>query len=388
MQRRLNPQPFLSPPAEWRRGFLVWDGIIALSAFVVLLLASAHSLLPASPATASSSPEEIQATFIAGPFGESNPRLWAALTRSRSIPTLLNGLGQSRSWTRQITTIVALVDAPDSALPLLAAGLHHRDPAVRMAIAQVLGWRGSLEAQDMLLNATFDDDIRVRQAAALALGQIGARRALPRLQQLQLVQPDFYLQEAGYLAEQQITARIADELSLGSSQIRGLAVASATGWTFALTPEGLRAWKGNGWQPLPLPEEPMEEIATTADGRTVYVNTRAGLFRSSDGGEMWVSLQSRLPALLPAQVTALTVNPANPRQVFLALGAASGGSLGIYASADGGDQWIALPESPDEYVTTRLSLDPARPSALFGQTRIGTWRYTLPQDISNPSAAF
>jgi hypothetical protein len=124
-------------------------------------------------------------------------------------------------------------------------------------------------------------------------------------------------------------------------------------------------------------------LATNADGRQIYVGTDMGLVKSSDGGESWKSVTLPLPNTAAVQITAITVNPADSQQVYVALAAnstvasAPPRAMGIYASKDGGDSWHLLPDSPSEYVTHRLAVDSAQPKMLFGATGMGTWRYKL-----------
>lgn len=283
-----------------------------------------------------------------------------------------------------MVSMLALVSAPPGVLPVLTTALQDDDPAARVAMAEVLGWWGSPDATETLVRASYDPNPEVRAAAAWALGQVGARASLPRLQQLQLVQSDFYVQEAAYLAEQQLTAQVAAELGLGTSEIQTLAVAPSNSWTYAVTSKGLYAWQGNTWRQLSTSAEtPTGAVATNSDGQVVLLETGRSLLRSGDGGKTWSSLQHTFPVTSPARVTAIVLNPANSREVFVALAAASeisllpNSPLGIFASTDAGETWSALPESPTDYVTTRLAIDPSQPRVLFGQTGIGTFRYLL-----------
>jgi photosystem II stability/assembly factor-like uncharacterized protein len=206
---------------------------------------------------------------------------------------------------------------------------------------------------------------------------------LPRLQQLQLVESDYYVQQAAYLAEEQLRSQVAVELGLGPSQVQTWAVASATGWMYTLSSRGLDAKRGKIWSHLTMPGVPTGALATSHEGQIVFLATQDGLSRSMDAGATWEQLQIRPSPGMKAHATAIAVNPLNHRQVFAALsaipeaGSIPSNPLGIYVSHDEGQSWSQLPDSPQDYITDRLCLDPMVPDILFGRTGIGTWRYRL-----------
>ena len=68
---------------------------------------------------------------------------------------------------------------------------------MRYVAANVLGDTGSELAVDPLLVALTDDYMNVRRCAALALGKLGAKRAIPALQKLAEIDPYVYQARPG-----------------------------------------------------------------------------------------------------------------------------------------------------------------------------------------------
>lgn len=303
---------------------------------------------------------------------------------------LVQSLSSGHSTVERLAAMAALQARPSST-SLLLSSLTSHDASLRLAAVQVLGWQRATSAVDALIGATFDPSTEIRESAIIALGDIGSVRAIPRLQQAQIIQSNFYVQEAAFLAEQRILADVASELSIGTSELHGIAVAPLSGWAFAVTSQGLFVRRDSIWEHVQdLPAQLTDVVATDANGSMVFVGTRTGLYRSLDGAQ---TLQGPVafPVSTPALVTAAAVNPKNSRQIYVALASTTArllpaAPLGIYASTDGGNTWSFLPDSPRDYVTTRLSLDPAAPKYLFGATGVGTWRYTLSDGASGSRA--
>ncbi len=298
---------------------------------------------------------------------------------SQTLATIRSSLGKNQPLARRLVAMTTLEQMGVSAIPTLIVLVSDPDPSIRLAAVQVLGSLRASQAAEALLGATFDPSRQVREAAIRALGDSGAFMALPRLQQLQIVQSNFYIQQAAYLAEQELQDRVAQELGLGLSEVHALAVAPANQIIYAVTTKGLYGNRGQAWSPLAgLPDDPLDVVATSADGSLVYVATAAGLTRSDDGGTTWQLVRSVLPLLIPSRVTAVTIDPLDERRVYIAVASTTGRAvLGIYVTTDGGSTWSPLPEAPLDYVTNRLTLDWSAPEYLFGGTGVGTWRYRL-----------
>lgn len=267
---------------------------------------------------------------------------------------------------------------------VLISALASRDQGIRVGAIQVLGWQRASSAVQPLVRASYDPDPRIREAALNALGETGSWLALPRLQQARVVEVGYYVQQAAYLAEQKINRILADELGIGLSELQAVAVASDTGSVYAVTSQGLYARGAGSWRQLRnIPDVMTGVIATSPDANTIYLGTISGLFRSVDGGGTWESVPTPRPGKPDIRVTAVLVDSLSPYQVFIAIASAVptmpavATPLGIYVSSDGAHSWTVLPDSPRDYMTTRLGLDTRDPRYLFGATGVGTWRYTL-----------
>jgi hypothetical protein len=300
-------------------------------------------------------------------------------------PSVSVPLRHNQPLTERLIAMTRLEQMQSSAVPVLLASLSDPDPTIRAAGVQVLGWIKPREAAPALLKATSDPAPDVREAAIWALGELDLLQALPRLQELQVVQSNFYVQEAAYLAEQKLNSKVAADLELGPSQVQTLSVAPATGWAYAVTSKGIYAKQDGDWHLVEnLPDLPTGVIATDSQGELVYAGTQAGLFKSVDAGKSWQLIPIQLSFVPSVRSTALAVDPLDSQKLFVALVAmAPSGpvptttTLGIYSSSDGGSTFTFLQDSPRDYVTTRLVLDSSLPGYLFGTTGIGTWRYAL-----------
>ncbi len=298
------------------------------------------------------------------------------------LAVLRQSLVKNQPLAQRLVAMTVLQQMQSAAIPTLEALLADPDPSARLAAVQVLGSLRASHAAEALVGATFDQSREVREAAIRALGHSGALSALPRLQQLQIVQFNFYIQEAAYLAEQELQGLVAEELGLGASEVHAIAVAPASEIAYAVTTQGLYVKRDGEWAQTASPlGEPLDMIATSADGSLVYAATSVGLEKSEDGGATWRLVRSVLPSTIASRVTAVVIDPLENRRVYIAAASTSGKSvLGIYVTTDGGGSWSALPQAPLDYVTTRLALDPAAPDYLYGATGVGTWRYRLSEE--------
>lgn len=280
-----------------------------------------------------------------------------------------------------LVAMTALEQTGNAAVPALVVGLASADPGTRVAVSQVLGWQRAGESVAPLMNATFDPQSMVREAALSALGEIGHLQGLPRIQQLKAIEGNYWVQQAAYLAEQRIHMALADELGIGPSELQATAVATSGEPAYAVTSQGVYAKKAGRWSQLAnLPFDGAELVATDTGGQVVFIGGTQGLARSTDAGNTWELVQVRLATDSPIRATALTIAPRDSSRIFVALAGTSSRepTSGIYASEDGGDAWYMLPYAPHDYVTNSLSVDSGTVRYLYGVTRIGVWRYLLP----------
>jgi photosystem II stability/assembly factor-like uncharacterized protein len=121
---------------------------------------------------------------------------------------------------------------------------------------------------------------------------------------------------------------------------------------------------------------------------TAYAGTSAGLFRSQDAGAHWVA------TTVSGSVTAVAVDPSNPSLVYA-------GTLptGLYRSSDRGGSWTPFVDGLTGEPVLSLAIDPSdsnvyaatRDSEAFRTNRSGTWESIsegLPPGFTVRSFAF
>ena len=111
---------------------------------------------------------------------------------------------------------------------------------------------------------------------------------------------------------------------------------------------------GATWQQVL--NNPNKCLALTIDSacpRTVYVGTGAGLFKSLDGGDSWVSLNG----LGTDQITGLGIAPNGT--VY------AGTQNGLYRSTDAGQTWLPTESGTILYRANRFAFDPRSPSFAY-----------------------
>ncbi len=233
-----------------------------------------------------------------------------------------------------------------------------------------------------LVEMTYDRSPNYRVDAMIALAERGEIRALPRIQELQVVDGNDNVQQSAYKAEDQFRAHVATELNLPVTEIRYI-VATESGDAYAVTGDSLFGLRDGKWQFIDqLPDAP-NGIAITPDAQTIYLATNlTGLWRSIDSGATWKRIQFGMDTPTQLTVTAVTINPEHSWQVFIALAApgAEGqkNPLGVFVSSDDGASWRLLPNSPVNAVTTRLVIHLPWTGFLYGVADSTPWRYTLP----------
>lgn len=306
-----------------------------------------------------------------------------------AFPILIQSLQQNLPLARRSYVLAALKDASPAVVPALIAALNDGDVGVRAGAAQVLGMRHEYQAIAALTQATRDNDAGVRREAVASLGSLGAWEVLPRLDQLEVNEFDYYVREAAIATKELFKKEIAQAIGVLFPELRDLAVTTGNPpQIYAATTSNLYALEGPAsWRLVSrLPDAPLA-IATGTDPELIYLATvTAGLYRSLDGGETWEHVQFGLRTPTQLSVTAIVVDPQNPLHVYLAL-AAQGtkpgvkDALGIFLSKNGGATWRSLENSPTGSIAKRLVIDPQDPGYLFGMTSDTPWRYELPVQV-------
>ena len=97
------------------------------------------------------------------------------------------------------------------------------------------------------------------------------------------------------------------------------------------------------------------------DPSRVYATARTqGVFRSSDGGHTWQSVNSGLTSLTMGRSAPVIVDPTNRQTLYV--GSEVGG---VFKSLDGGDNWFAVNSGLSDLSVLGLAMDPAKPSVLY-----------------------
>ncbi len=105
--------------------------------------------------------------------------------------------------------------------------------------------------------------------------------------------------------------------------------------------------------------------STLYAGTSGYPNPGGGVFRSSDGGDSWVAINTGLTHL---DVRALAIDPVTPSTLYAGIFNPGGG---VFRSRDGGDSWAAINTGLTHPSTFALAIDPLVPSTLYAGTSTG-----------------
>lgn len=151
-----------------------------------------------------------------------------------------------------------------------------------------------------------------------------------------------------------------------------------------------RLWKsadaGESWVPLPT---------TTTDGSTwrtdraigaiaisksnpkiimVSLNGAGGIFRTTDGGLTWKSVQSAAAGLLFKFITSIAIDPIDPNRAWLT---ASGQSPpNVFMTINGGSSWSASSNGLPSFSAQTILVDPTDSSTIYCGTDVGVYRST------------
>lgn len=323
---------------------------------------------------------------------EQKTQALVVLNTPEAFQTLLASLKETEPPSQRVIVLSALQGASPTIVPVLVTALSDADPGVRAGAARVLGMRREYQAIAALTTATRDPHASVRLQAVTALGAIDAWQVLPRIEQLEVDEPNYEVRQAAVAAQETFRGNLAQAIGVSTIQLRDIAVTpNDSPQIYAVTASDLYARHGTRWELVSrLPDAPLA-LATGADPQLIYLATvSSGLYRSIDSGETWEHVQFGLRTPTQLTVTAVAVDPQNSSRVYVALAAQSTkpgakDALGIFASQDGGGTWVLLPDSPSAFITPRLAMDSQSEGYLYGMMDDTPWRYTLPSDVAESS---
>jgi photosystem II stability/assembly factor-like uncharacterized protein len=160
-------------------------------------------------------------------------------------------------------------------------------------------------------------------------------------------------------------------VGMPNTAIRSIASATPPGPIFAGATSGKVYRSDDGglsWLPNPAVVSDDQISALAVDPTNpaiVYAGTfgTRGIHKSSDGGATWSPLSTGSPA--PLNGYALVVDPTNPAIVYAA------GFGGVFRSTQGGNNWVHV-NSGGHPLPVALVLDPANPSTLYAGADPGT----------------
>jgi hypothetical protein len=146
-----------------------------------------------------------------------------------------------------------------------------------------------------------------------------------------------------------------------------------------------RVWKsdngGDTWLPLPTATAdgsswPTGTLLTAialsrSDPSVLMVAKSRSVFRSADGGRMWVNASSSLPGFV---INNLEIDPFNASIAYAALATTSTSS--VYWTTNGGVSWAPRSSGLPAFAAQVLRVDPTDSNDLFCGTDVGVFRST------------
>jgi len=101
--------------------------------------------------------------------------------------------------------------------------------------------------------------------------------------------------------------------------------------------------------------------------QTIYASTNAGVFKSTDAGVNWSSVNTGLTS---TGIYALAIDPTSPETIY------AGSFEGVYKSTNGGDSWSAANMGLTTTWVNVLAIDPTSPQTIYTGTDVGVFKST------------
>jgi len=145
-----------------------------------------------------------------------------------------------------------------------------------------------------------------------------------------------------------------------------LIICNLSGLTLGAFAQTVERWSTNG----PFGAYTAEIVTATSNPSTMFAGTlSSGIYKSIDGGANWAA-----SGFQPnSSVFAIAVDPNNPNIIYANArgGSVAGGSrAGVYKSTNGGESWTLTSLTATSLRVYSLLIDPSNPSVIYAATEI------------------
>jgi photosystem II stability/assembly factor-like uncharacterized protein len=149
---------------------------------------------------------------------------------------------------------------------------------------------------------------------------------------------------------------------------------ASTATAFYLSEDGGESWTNvmnvPAWAVSIDPNSPL----------TVYATARTqGVFRSSDGGHSWQSINDGITNLSMARSAPVIIDPSDRQTLYV------GSNGGVFKSLDGGDHWVAVNSGLVGLQISGLAMDPHNPAVLYACGPNGVFKTVTGAEMQPPS---
>jgi photosystem II stability/assembly factor-like uncharacterized protein len=135
---------------------------------------------------------------------------------------------------------------------------------------------------------------------------------------------------------------------------------------------------GESWMEIVHGMESVYIASITIDPQnpsTLYAGTTGGMYKSIDGGDRWQEINKGLfeegaNTAMALGVNAIVIDPIDTQNLFI------GTTQGIFATANGGKQWVAKNKGLETKFVGRLLIDPQNRNVLYAGTEKGVYKST------------
>ena len=123
--------------------------------------------------------------------------------------------------------------------------------------------------------------------------------------------------------------------------------------------------EGTSWQTLDRsPQNAFYLAIDRFHPQTLYAGTLTGMFKSTNGGVKWFSINRGLP---PYPVTSLVLVPRSSKTLYVAIASAIRGGT-VFRSDDGGARWVPVDSSGTLYTAESLAVQPGRQETVWASS--------------------